>query len=103
MEVDIQQILQRNLIGAYVRKTLEFYSAMITKNLTDMSYIKLEVLSRLRKEIIDYMFLFLDYVHIRFIRPNLEQIRFTNNAKKQPKIAPTKTSKGKCTPTYICP
>ena len=46
-------ILQRDLIGAYVRKTLDFYSAMITKNLTDMSYIKLEVLSRLRKEILD--------------------------------------------------
>ena len=46
-------VLQRNLIGAYIRKNLEFYTEIISKNLTDMSYIKLEVLSRLRKEILD--------------------------------------------------
>jgi hypothetical protein len=46
-------ILQRNLIGAYVRKNIELYSKLISKNLMDMSYIKLEVLSKLRKEILD--------------------------------------------------
>tara|TARA_Y100001970_G_C14146703_1_gene810263 strand:- start:12 stop:1454 length:1443 start_codon:yes stop_codon:yes gene_type:complete len=45
-------ILQRNLIGAYFRKSMDFYLNLISKNLSDMSYIKLEVLSRLRKEIL---------------------------------------------------
>ena len=45
-------ILQRNLIGAYFRKNMDFYLNLISKNLSDMSYIKLEVLSRLRKEIL---------------------------------------------------
>ena len=40
-------ILQRDLIGAYFRKSMDFYFNLISKNLADMSYIKLEVLSRL--------------------------------------------------------
>ena len=39
-------LLQRNLIGAYVRKSLHLMSNMVNKNMLDMSYIKLEVLSR---------------------------------------------------------
>ncbi len=45
-------ILQRDLIGAYFRKSIDFYFNLITKNLADMSYIKLEVLSRLRNQIL---------------------------------------------------
>lgn len=42
-------ILQRNLVGAYVRKQLHLSWHQVRKTFTDMSYIKLEVLSR-RKE-----------------------------------------------------
>lgn len=42
-------ILQRNLLGAYVRKKLHLSWHQVNKTFTDMSYIKLEVLSR-RKE-----------------------------------------------------
>ncbi|WP_127717731.1 tetratricopeptide repeat protein [Halobacteriovorax sp. HLS] len=42
-------ILQRNLIGAYVRKKLHLSWNQVNKTFVDMSYIKLEVLSR-RKE-----------------------------------------------------
>ncbi len=42
-------ILQRNLVGAYVRKKLHLSWHQVRKTFADMSYIKLEVLSR-RKE-----------------------------------------------------
>jgi tetratricopeptide (TPR) repeat protein len=42
-------ILQRNLVGAYVRKSMHLAWHQVNKTFTDMSYIKLEVLSR-RKE-----------------------------------------------------
>lgn len=44
-------LLQRDLIGAYVRKNIEMYHAQVKKALIDMSYIKLEVLSRRRTEL----------------------------------------------------
>ena len=42
-------ILQRNLVGAYVRKSMHLAWHQVNKTFSDMSYIKLEVLSR-RKE-----------------------------------------------------
>jgi hypothetical protein len=44
-------LLQRNLIGAYVRKSLHLMSNMVNKTMQDMSYIKLEVLSRAKGEL----------------------------------------------------
>jgi tetratricopeptide (TPR) repeat protein len=44
--------LQRDLIGAYVRKSIQLYLAQIKKSLEGMSYIKLEVLSRKRSELL---------------------------------------------------
>ena len=43
--------LQRNLIGAYVRKRLLIYKNQIVKTFKDMSYIKLEVLARKKDQI----------------------------------------------------
>lgn len=42
---------QRNLIGSYIRGQLQLYSAQITKAFEDMSYIKLEVLSKRKTEL----------------------------------------------------
>lgn len=44
-------ILQRNLIGAYVRKGLDNYKYSIDKTFEGMSYIRLEVLSRRKEEL----------------------------------------------------
>ena len=44
-------LLQRNLIGAYVRKSLYMMSNMLDKNMRGMSYIKLEVISRAKDEL----------------------------------------------------
>ncbi|MBT7610684.1 MAG: hypothetical protein HN576_13070 [Bacteriovoracaceae bacterium] len=44
-------LLQRNLIGAYVRKSLHLMSSMVNKTMQDMSYIKLEVLARKKGEL----------------------------------------------------
>lgn len=44
-------LLQRDLIGAYVRANLEMYTQQVQTALVDMSYIKLEVLSRRRTEL----------------------------------------------------
>lgn len=42
---------QRNLIGSYVRGQLQLYAAQIVKAFEDMSYIKLEVLSKRKTEL----------------------------------------------------
>ncbi len=47
-------LLQRDLIGAYVRANLDMYTQQAKKALVDMSYIKLEVLSRRRAELYDF-------------------------------------------------
>lgn len=44
-------ILQRDLIGAYVRKRLRVYNNQLFRSLEGMSYIKLEVLSRKKSEL----------------------------------------------------
>jgi len=43
--------LQRDLIGAYVRQNLNQYSYQITKTFEQMTYIKLEILGRQKKEL----------------------------------------------------
>lgn len=45
--------LQRNLIGNYIRGQLHLYAAQITRAFEDMSYIKLEVLSKRKIELYD--------------------------------------------------
>ena len=75
-------ILQRDLIGAYVRKNIDLYFKLISKNLIDMSYIKLEVLSRLRKEILnDEKSLFLERKRgdIKYLKRNEKQYFWTFN------------------------
>jgi hypothetical protein len=42
---------QRNLIGSYVRGQMQLYAAQIVKAFEDMSYIKLEVLSKRKTEL----------------------------------------------------
>lgn len=44
-------LLQRDLIGAYVRQNIEMYKDQTQQALVDMSYIKLEILSRRRVEL----------------------------------------------------
>lgn len=46
--------LQRNLIGSYTRNQLKFYFNKISKSFQDMSYIKLEVLSNRKNQILGY-------------------------------------------------
>jgi tetratricopeptide (TPR) repeat protein len=48
--------LQRDLIGAYVRKSLHLYIDQLEKSFEGMSYIKLEVLSRWKNEIYNIKF-----------------------------------------------
>ncbi len=43
--------MQRNLIGSYIRGQLQLYAAQIVKAFEDMSYIKLEVLSKRKTEL----------------------------------------------------
>ena len=43
--------VQRNLIGSYVRAQLQFNAAQISQSFEDMSYIKLEVLSKRKTEL----------------------------------------------------
>ncbi|MFA6238790.1 MAG: hypothetical protein WC635_15750 [Bacteriovorax sp.] len=45
--------LQRNLIGSYIRGQLQLNAAQIVKAFEDMSYIKLEVLSKRKTELYD--------------------------------------------------
>ena len=45
--------LQRNLIGSYVRGQLQLYAAQVVRAFEDMSYIKLEVLSKRKTELYD--------------------------------------------------
>lgn len=45
--------LQRNLIGSYIRGQLQLYAAQVTRSFEDMSYIKLEVLSKRKTELYD--------------------------------------------------
>lgn len=45
--------LQRNLIGSYVRGQLQLYGAQVIRAFEDMSYIKLEVLSKRKTELYD--------------------------------------------------
>jgi hypothetical protein len=45
--------LQRNLIGSYVRGQLQLYGAQVLRSFEDMSYIKLEVLSKKKNELYD--------------------------------------------------
>ena len=47
-------VLQRNLIGSYVRKQLHLHLLNTKKSFKDMSYIKLEVLSRKKRELYGY-------------------------------------------------
>ena len=44
-------VLQRNLIGSYVRKRIEIHQNQLFKALKGMSYIKLEVLAKSKKEL----------------------------------------------------
>ena len=46
-------LLQRNLIGAYVRKQLHLAHFQVNKVFSNMSYIKLEVLSRKKRSLYD--------------------------------------------------
>ena len=43
--------LQRNLIGSYIRGQLQLNAAQVTRSFEDMSYIKLEVLSKRKTEL----------------------------------------------------
>jgi hypothetical protein len=43
--------MQRNLIGSYIRGQLQLFAAQIVRAFEDMSYIKLEVLSKLKTEL----------------------------------------------------
>lgn len=43
--------LQRNLIGSYIRGQLQLYAAQVVRAFEDMSYIKLEVLSKRKTEL----------------------------------------------------
>ena len=45
--------LQRNLIGSYIRGQLQLNAAQIVRSFEDMSYIKLEVLSKRKTELYD--------------------------------------------------
>jgi hypothetical protein len=45
--------LQRNLIGSYIRGQLQLYAAQVVRSFEDMSYIKLEVLSKRKTELYD--------------------------------------------------
>jgi len=45
--------LQRNLIGSYIRGQLQLYAAQVVRAFEDMSYIKLEVLSKRKTELYD--------------------------------------------------
>lgn len=44
-------LMQRNLIGSYLRGQLQLYSAQMMKAFEDMSYIKLEILSKRKTEL----------------------------------------------------
>lgn len=44
-------LLQRNLIGAYVRKNIHLYNYQVNSAFENMSYIKLEVLNRRKKQL----------------------------------------------------
>jgi tetratricopeptide (TPR) repeat protein len=46
-------LLQRNIVGAYVRKGLYIFKNLMDKSFEDMSYIKLEVLSQLRNQVLN--------------------------------------------------
>ncbi len=75
-------ILQRDLIGAYFRKSMDFYLNLISKNLVDMSYIKLEVLSRLRNEILsddDQSLLERKRGDVKFLKRNEKQYFWSFN------------------------
>ena len=43
--------LQRNLIGSYIRGQLQLNAAQVVRSFEDMSYIKLEVLSKKKTEL----------------------------------------------------
>lgn len=43
--------LQRNLIGKYIKEQLNYFSNQMTKSFGDLSYIKLEILSKMKNEI----------------------------------------------------
>lgn len=45
--------LQRNLIGSYIRGQLQLYAAQMVRAFEDMSYIKLEILSKRKTELYD--------------------------------------------------
>jgi hypothetical protein len=45
--------MQRNLIGSYIRGQLQLFAAQIVRAFEDMSYIKLEVLSKRKTELYD--------------------------------------------------
>ena len=46
-------LLQRDLIGAYVKSQMDIYSQQINQAFIDMSYIKLEVLERKKTSLYD--------------------------------------------------
>jgi hypothetical protein len=43
--------MQRNLIGSYIRGQLQLFAAQVVKAFEDMSYIKLEILSKRKTEL----------------------------------------------------
>lgn len=72
-------LLQRNLIGAYVRKSLQMMSNMLDKNMRGMSYIKLEVISRAKDKLYDIPSSIRNRGDIKNLRRNDKQYFWTFN------------------------
>lgn len=71
--------LQRNLIGAYVKRTLTNYSQQMTWSLEGMSYIKLEVLARKKTELYSFMDENRTRGDIQYLKRNDKQYFWTFN------------------------
>ena len=67
--------MQRNLIGSYIRGQLQLYAAQIVKAFEDMSYIKLEILSKRKTELYDNI---LSNTHDSRARGDIAQLKRTD-------------------------
>jgi len=72
-------LLQRNLIGAYVRKGIYIHQHLIKKSFEHMSYIKLEVLSRRKAELYRPVDAKRERGDIKYLKRNDKQYFWTFN------------------------
>jgi hypothetical protein len=72
-------VLQRDLIGGYVRKRNKDYTRQTEKALKGMSYIKLEILSRKKKELYSFSYLDEKRGDIKYLKRNDKQYFWSFN------------------------